>query len=82
MSFEWSLVVFAAADQQHRAQGEGGEEFDGVVLHIGGVFDGLESIFPAKGECGGQEVQVVHLGVKSGDMGFANLTDADDILNI
>ena len=34
------LVVFSAACQQHRAQGEGGEGFDVVVLHIGGVFDG------------------------------------------
>ena len=55
---------------------------DGVVLHIGGVFDGLKSIFPAKGECGGQKVEVVHLGVKSSDVGFSNLADADDILNI
>ena len=56
--------------------------FDSLVLHIGRVFDGLKSIFPAKGECGGQEVEVVHFGVKSGDMGFSNLADADDILNI
>ena len=56
--------------------------FDSLVLHIGRVFDGLESIFPAKGECGGQEVEVVHLGVKSSDVGFSNLADADDILNI
>lgn len=45
-------------------------------------FSRSEPVLPAEGERGWLEVEVIYLGVESGDVGFAYLPDADDVLEI